>query len=90
MSVIVDLSGGGFLETALLETEVWMLDCLGFNLGLPLPQQFLRWSRLAQPTLVKSTAITPSLNMIESGEERCVLPFSVRDRAVSGRLQFGR
>jgi len=47
------LSGGGVLETALRETEVWMLNCLGFNLGLPLPQQFLRWARFAEPTLVK-------------------------------------
>jgi len=47
------LSGGGVLETALRETEVWMLDCLGFNLGFPLPQQFLRWARFAEPTMVK-------------------------------------
>jgi len=47
------LSGGGVLETALRETEVWMLNCLGFNLGFPLPQQFLRWARFAQSTVVK-------------------------------------
>ena len=67
-----------------------MLACLGFNLGLPLPQQFLRWARLAEPTLVKRTAISPSSKTNESGEERCVLPLSVFDRAVPGRLQFGR
>jgi len=47
------LSGGGVLESALRETEAWMLNCLDFNLGLPLPQQFLRWARFAEPTLVK-------------------------------------
>lgn len=47
------LSGGGVLETELRETEAWMLNCLDFNLGLPLPQQFLRWARFAEPTLVK-------------------------------------
>jgi len=47
------LSGGGVLERDIQDTEVWILACLGFNLGLPLPQQFLRWARLAEPTLVK-------------------------------------
>jgi len=47
------LSGGGVLKSDIQDTEVWMLACLGFNLGLPLPQQFLRWARLAEPTLVK-------------------------------------
>ena len=51
---ITFLLGGGVLETALRETEVWMLDCLGFNLGFPLPQQFLRWARFAEPTMVRS------------------------------------
>ena len=48
--------GGGILEDAVRETEVWMLNCLGFNLGLPLPQQFLRWARFADPTVVKKSA----------------------------------
>jgi len=47
------LSGGGVSESALLKTEVWMLDCLGFNLGFSLPQQFLRWARFDEPALVK-------------------------------------
>ena len=79
-----DLPGGGVLETALRETEMWMLACLGFNLGLPLPQQFLRWARLAEPTLVKNTDISPSLKTNKPGEERCVLPLSVLHRAVPG------
>ena len=53
---IASLLGGGVLETALRETEVWMLNCLGFNLGFPLPQQFLRWARFAQSTVVKTAS----------------------------------
>ena len=59
--------GGGVLETELRETEAWMLNCLDFNLGLPLPQQFLRWARFAEPTLVKSSACFTFIKHVPKG-----------------------
>ena len=45
--------GGAVLESQIRDHELWILQSLGFNIGIPLPQQFLRWARYAAPGLVK-------------------------------------
>ena len=45
--------GGAFLESQIRDHELWILQSLGFNIGIPLPQQFLRWARYTAPGLVK-------------------------------------
>lgn len=50
---ICHLAGGAVLESQIRDHELWILQSLGFNIGIPLPQQFLRWARYAAPGLVK-------------------------------------
>jgi len=50
---ICHLAGGAVLESQIRDHELWILQSLGFNIGTPLPQQFLRWARYAAPGLVK-------------------------------------
>ena len=46
------LAGGGAPATEILSMELRMLPVLDFWLSVPLPLQFLRWARLADPVVV--------------------------------------